>query len=107
MRGGPIAAVRDGDIIIIDVDERRMDVELDDATIAERIAAYEAPDNHVETGVLTKYAPAGLERVGGRGHRLLVRVRAEELEERDVEPLGLLEHRRVPTRGNTTHGRRG
>jgi dihydroxy-acid dehydratase len=56
VRGGPISAVQDGDIIVIDVDARRMDVELDDATIAERIAAYEAPDNHVETGVLTKYA---------------------------------------------------
>jgi dihydroxy-acid dehydratase len=56
VRGGPICAVHDGDIIVIDVDARRMDVELDDATIAERIAAYEAPDNHVETGVLTKYA---------------------------------------------------
>ena len=56
VRGGPIGAVHDGDIIVIDVDARRMDVELDDATIAERIAAYEAPDNHVETGVLTKYA---------------------------------------------------
>ena len=54
--GGPLARVLDGDEIAIDVDARRMDVELDDATIAERIAAYEAPDNHVETGVLTKYA---------------------------------------------------
>jgi dihydroxy-acid dehydratase len=55
-RGGPIAAVHDGDIITIDVASRRMDVELDDATIAERIAAYEAPDNGVADGVLAKYA---------------------------------------------------
>ena len=55
-RGGPICAIHDGDTIVIDVDARRMDVELDDATIAERIAAYEAPDNHMETGVLSKYA---------------------------------------------------
>jgi dihydroxy-acid dehydratase len=55
-RGGPICAVQEGDIIVIDVDARRMDVELDDATIAERVAAYEMPDNHVETGVLSKYA---------------------------------------------------
>ncbi len=56
VRGGPIAAVQEGDIITIDVDERRMDVDLDDATIAERVAAYEQPDNHVETGVMSKYA---------------------------------------------------
>jgi dihydroxy-acid dehydratase len=56
VRGGPIAAVREGDIITIDVDERRMDVDLDDATIAERVAAYEPPDNGMEIGVLSKYA---------------------------------------------------
>ena len=56
VRGGPIAAVQEGDIVVIDVDNRRMDVELDDATIAERVAAYEPPDNGMETGVLSKYA---------------------------------------------------
>jgi dihydroxy-acid dehydratase len=55
-RGGPIAALREGDIITVDVDARRMDVALDDATIAERVAAYQAPDNGMETGVLSKYA---------------------------------------------------
>jgi dihydroxy-acid dehydratase len=55
-RGGPIGAVHEGDLVTVDVDARRMDVDLDDATIAERLAAYRAPDNGVETGVLTKYA---------------------------------------------------
>jgi dihydroxy-acid dehydratase len=55
-RGGPIAAVRDGDTIVIDVAERRIDVRLDDDEIAARVAAYEAPPNGVEPGVLTKYA---------------------------------------------------
>jgi dihydroxy-acid dehydratase len=55
-RGGPIAAVQDGDTIVIDVDERRIDLELDDAEIAARVAAYQPPPNGVETGVLTKYA---------------------------------------------------
>jgi dihydroxy-acid dehydratase len=54
--GGPIAAIRDGDTITIDVPGRRIDVGLDDAEIARRIAAYTAPDNGVETGVLSKYA---------------------------------------------------
>jgi dihydroxy-acid dehydratase len=55
-RGGPIAAVRDGDTIVIDVAARRIDVRLDDGEIAARVADYEAPDNGVEPGVLTKYA---------------------------------------------------
>jgi dihydroxy-acid dehydratase len=54
--GGPIAAVRDGDTITIDVPGRRIDVALDDDEIARRVAAYGAPDNAVETGVLSKYA---------------------------------------------------
>jgi len=56
VRGGPIAAVADGDEITIDVDERRLDVALDDDTIAERIAAYVGPDNSMLGGVLGKYA---------------------------------------------------
>jgi dihydroxy-acid dehydratase len=55
-RGGPIAAVRDGDRITIDVDARRLDVDLDDDEIARRVAAYERPDNPDMTGVLAKYA---------------------------------------------------
>jgi dihydroxy-acid dehydratase len=55
-RGGPIAAVRDGDRITIDVDARRMDVDLDDDEIARRVAAYEPPANPDRSGVLAKYA---------------------------------------------------
>ena len=55
-RGGPIAAVRDGDKITIDVDARRIDVALDDDEIAARVAAYEPPPNADATGVLAKYA---------------------------------------------------
>jgi len=55
-RGGPIAAVQDGDVITIDVASRRMDVALDDDEIARRVAAYEAPANADRTGVLAKYA---------------------------------------------------
>jgi dihydroxy-acid dehydratase len=56
VRGGPIAAVADGDQITFDVDARRLDVELDDGEIAARVAAYAAPDNPDLTGVLAKYA---------------------------------------------------
>ena len=41
-RGGPIAAVRDGDVITIDVDARRLDVALSDEEIAARVADYES-----------------------------------------------------------------
>jgi dihydroxy-acid dehydratase len=57
-RGGPIAAVRDGEEITIDVDARRIDVALDDEEIARRVAAYRAPANPDLTGVLKKYARA-------------------------------------------------
>jgi dihydroxy-acid dehydratase len=56
VRGGPIAAVADGDVITIDVDERRLDVDLDVATLNERVASYEGPDNSALGGVLGKYA---------------------------------------------------
>jgi dihydroxy-acid dehydratase len=56
VQGGPIAIVREGETITIDVDNRRIDVALDDDEIARRIAAYEAPENRDRTGVLAKYA---------------------------------------------------
>jgi dihydroxy-acid dehydratase len=56
VRGGPIAAVREGDTITIDVDNRRMDVELSDDEIAQRIADYGIPEPQYTTGVLGKYA---------------------------------------------------
>jgi dihydroxy-acid dehydratase len=54
--GGPIAAVQEGDTITIDVENRRMDVDLPDEEIARRIEAYEAPPQDLPEGVLSKYA---------------------------------------------------
>jgi dihydroxy-acid dehydratase len=60
VHGGPIAAVADGDTITIDVEGRRLDVDLSDDEIARRAAAYEPPPRPASvggaTGVLTKYA---------------------------------------------------
>ncbi|MCP9490891.1 MAG: dihydroxy-acid dehydratase [Solirubrobacteraceae bacterium MAG38_C4-C5] len=56
VRGGPIGAVRDGDEIVIDVDERRLDVALDDDEIAARVRDYQPPQPTDTTGVLGKYA---------------------------------------------------
>ena len=56
LHGGPIAAVRDGDTITIDVNARRLDVALSDEEIAERVAAYVPPPPKYTSGVLAKYA---------------------------------------------------
>jgi dihydroxy-acid dehydratase len=55
-RGGPIAAVRDGDTIVFDVDGRELNVDLSTDEIERRIAAYQAPPPKYTTGVLGKYA---------------------------------------------------
>jgi dihydroxy-acid dehydratase len=64
VRGGPIAALREGDLITLDIDARRMDVELSDEVIAARIAEYEAPEPTFPRGVMTKYAAT----VGSASH---------------------------------------
>jgi dihydroxy-acid dehydratase len=56
VRGGPIAAVRDGDEISFDVDARRLDLALSDDEIASRVSAYEPPEPHYRSGVMAKYA---------------------------------------------------
>jgi dihydroxy-acid dehydratase len=55
-RGGPIAAVRDGDTIVFDIPSRELRVELPEDEIAERVAAYEPPEPRYTSGVLGKYA---------------------------------------------------
>jgi dihydroxy-acid dehydratase len=55
-RRGPIAAIREGDIVSLDVAGRRLDLELSDSEIAARLAAWTAPTPRYQTGVLAKYA---------------------------------------------------
>jgi dihydroxy-acid dehydratase len=57
-KGGPIAAIQEGDRITVDIDERKLEVDLPDDTIAQRIAAYEVPAHPPELrrGVMAKYA---------------------------------------------------
>ena len=55
-KGGPIAAVRDGDEITVDIEGRKLDVKLSDEEIAERVAAYESPEPLYTSGVMAKYA---------------------------------------------------
>jgi dihydroxy-acid dehydratase len=55
-RGGPIAAIRDGDEITLDVESRKLEVKLSDEEIAERVAIYKSPPPLFEMGVMAKYA---------------------------------------------------
>ena len=56
VKGGPIAAVREGDEISFDVDARRLDVALSEEEIAKRVAEYQAPEPAYRRGVMAKYA---------------------------------------------------
>jgi dihydroxy-acid dehydratase len=55
-RGGPIAAVRDGDIVELDIEKRRLELDLPQEEIDRRIAAWQAPPPKYEKGVMAKYA---------------------------------------------------
>jgi dihydroxy-acid dehydratase len=55
-RGGPIADVRDGDTIVIDVARRRLDVVLDEHELARRRSEWTQPEPRHTTGVFAKYA---------------------------------------------------
>jgi dihydroxy-acid dehydratase len=55
-KGGPIAAVREGDQISLDIAARRIDVDLSDEEIAKRVAEYQSPEPLFTRGVMAKYA---------------------------------------------------
>jgi len=55
-KGGPIAAVREGDEITVDIDARSLSVALSDEEIAARVADYVAPESPFGRGVMAKYA---------------------------------------------------
>jgi dihydroxy-acid dehydratase len=55
-RGGPIAAVREGDIVVIDAEKRRMDLELPEDELNRRLSGWRPPEPRYKTGVFAKYA---------------------------------------------------
>jgi dihydroxy-acid dehydratase len=55
-RGGPIAALRDGDTITLDAEARTLDVHLSDEELAARLAGWTEPEPRYESGVMAKYA---------------------------------------------------
>jgi dihydroxy-acid dehydratase len=54
--GGPIAALRDGDIIVLDIPNRRLDVELSNVEISARLKNWTPPAPRYTSGVMAKYA---------------------------------------------------
>ena len=54
--GGPIAFVEDGDPIVIDVPNRKLDVLVDEATMAQRRQGWKPKDPRYTSGFLAKYA---------------------------------------------------
>jgi dihydroxy-acid dehydratase len=54
--GGPIAAIHEGDRIILDTKTRKLELEISDAEISRRLAAWKAPAARYKTGVFAKYA---------------------------------------------------
>jgi dihydroxy-acid dehydratase len=56
LSGGPIAALREGDTIVFDIPNRRLDVELTDEEIAARLKGWTPPAPRYTSGVMAKYA---------------------------------------------------
>src|SRR3712207_921315 len=55
-RGGPLAAVQDGDLVAIDLPARRIDLVLPPGETATRLAAWTTPEPHYTSGVFARYA---------------------------------------------------
>jgi dihydroxy-acid dehydratase len=55
-RGGPIAALRDGDVVVVDVEARELRAELSDDEIAARLRDVQHPEPLYRDGVFAKYA---------------------------------------------------
>jgi dihydroxy-acid dehydratase len=54
-RGGPLAAVRDGDGITIDLDARALDLDVAEDDLAARLRAWSPPSSDYDTGVFARY----------------------------------------------------
>jgi dihydroxy-acid dehydratase len=58
---GPIALVRDGDVIVIDIPKRVLSVELGDEEMKKRLAAWKPKPPRITKGYLTRYTPTPTE----------------------------------------------
>ncbi len=55
-RGGPIAGLREGDVIVFDIPKRRLDVELNKSEMDQRMEGWTPPAPRFPSGVFAKYA---------------------------------------------------
>ena len=55
-RGGPIALIKNGDVVLIDLLHNRLDVEIDGNELAERLKGWKRPEPEVTGGVLQRYS---------------------------------------------------
>lgn len=56
MEGGPIAVVRNGDTIVLDIPKRRLEVTLPEEEIRKRLCQWKPPEPKVKSGYLLRYA---------------------------------------------------
>lgn len=56
MAGGPIAFIEDGDLIGIDIPNRKLELRVSDEELAKRKAAWVKPEPKIKTGYLSRYA---------------------------------------------------
>jgi dihydroxy-acid dehydratase len=54
--GGPLAALAEGDLVVIDVDARELRVELPEGEVERRLRGWRPPAPRYDRGVLAKYA---------------------------------------------------
>ena len=55
-QGGPIAIVREGDEIEIDIDNKTLTLHVSESEIAERLKAWQPPEPNIKTGYMARYA---------------------------------------------------
>lgn len=56
MEGGPIAVVEDGDKIVIDIPNRRLDLQIPESEMKERLSKWSPPEPKIKTGYLARYS---------------------------------------------------
>jgi len=56
MQGGPLAVVRDGDLIAIDIPAKQLTLKIEDQDLEARLSQWTAPDSKIKHGYLARYA---------------------------------------------------
>jgi dihydroxy-acid dehydratase len=70
MEGGPIAVVKNGDLVEIDVPNRKLNIKLSDEELRRRLQEWRPPEPKVKKGVLGLYAKAAESLSKGGGFRI-------------------------------------